>query len=131
MEVKIIDLLKSKNAMNALNQITFKAIYGMKINKIVKAVNAELENFQDEYDKKVKILREGLAEDEMPSEEMANTFNEEMDEASAAIVNLPNDKMKFSWFAKTNGAINEHTEWHDFSPSHFQTLDWLINDDIG
>lgn len=130
MDVKLRDLINSKTALLALNSITFKALYGFKVKKIVEAVNNEMKHFEEELKEKQKVLFEGIPEGEKPDEEKIESFNEEMEEAIDQTVSLNIKPVNLSWFAKTNGAINDNTEWHDFTPANFQALGWLIECDI-
>jgi len=129
MEVKLIDLLQSKPALDTLNVIPFKAVYSNKINKLVKAVNDEVKIFQETLDKRKAELFEGVSEGDQPDESKMNDFNGEMNELTDTIISLNVEPVKMSWFAKSNGAINDQTDWHDFTPAAFHALSWLIVDD--
>lgn len=127
MEVKLIDLLNSRESLAALNAIPFKALYGFKVKKILKAVNDELAIFEE----LLKEKREEIQKDGEPTPEQIEAFEKEMQAATAVPVELDISNVNLSWFARTNGAITDDTEWHDFTPAHFQMLSWLIVDDIG
>lgn len=129
MEVKLIDLLNSKPALDVLNGIPFKANHSIIINRAVNAVNVEVKLFHETLDKRKAILLDGVPEGEKPDVDKLQEFNEEMKEATDTILSLNVEPVKFSWFAKSNGAINDDTEWHDFTPAAFQALSWLIFDD--
>ncbi len=127
MDVKLINLLQSKTALNALNNISFKAIYSCRINKIIKAVNNELQNFDEVLkEKRASYFSKGAE----PDQEDIDKFENEMNEATQDVITLDVSNVKLSWFAKSNGAINENTDWHEFEPAHFQALSWLIVDDL-
>lgn len=126
-DVKLIELISSKNALDALNKISFKALNAYKIKKIVKAANDEIQIFNDLLNDK----RASLLKDKEPSQEAVTKFETEMNEAAEIIVTLDIPNVNLSWFARSNGAINENTDWHDFEPAHFQALSWLIVDDVG
>lgn len=130
LEVTLKDLFNSKHALNELNSITFKALHGYKVKKIVSAVNAEMTIFEDELKEKRDVLFKDIPEGENPTDEQTLIFNDEINELLDTMVTLKVDHVKLSWFAKSNGVINDDTEWHDFKPSHFQSLAWLINCDI-
>lgn len=126
MDVKLLELLKARQAIAALNQINFKAVHSFKIRNVVKAIDTELQSF----DELLKEKQDELNKDGKPTEEAIQAFETEMNEAAENMVSLRDQKINLSWFAKSNGQIFEGTEWHEFSPQHFQALSWLIEDDI-
>ena len=130
MDVTLKDLINSKNALSALHSITFKALYGFKVKRIVEAVNNEMKHFEEELKEKQAELFDGVPDGEKPDDEKVKAFNEEMDEALDQIISLDIKPVNLSWFAKSNGAITDNTEWQDFTPVNFQALSWLIIDDI-
>lgn len=130
MKIKIIDLLSSNIALEALNAIPFKAIYAFKVKKAIKAVNDELKIFHSMLDDRRKELTAGLADGDKLDPESIAAFEKEAAEAAEQEVELTVNLIQLSWFARTNGPVNEFSEWHDFQPAHFQKLNWLINDDL-
>ncbi|MDH3325186.1 MAG: hypothetical protein OEM38_00550 [Gammaproteobacteria bacterium] len=126
MKVKMLDLINSRNALGAMRQIPFRAIYGIKIGKAIKAINLEL----SEFDSIVKEKRDAITKNGEPTNEQIKDFESEVNEATSEDIDLDVQSVNFSWFAKKGGPITDETEWHDFAPANFELLDWLIVDDV-